>query len=118
MATPDFDAIWGPRIGEEATAKLRTYFRVARLTPLAVIFAAVAGLGLGNETRGDIIGGISAVVCIVIAGLFISTQRRVATAMSPWFGVRLRWLPRMTPHRFDEWRRIRGLKTPDEREQT
>jgi hypothetical protein len=65
--------------------------------------------------RGDIVGGTSAGVCVVIVGLFVYTQRRVATAMSPWFGVRQRWLPKMTPKRFDEWRHARGLMTPGER---
>jgi hypothetical protein len=111
----DFDAIWAVRIGEAATGRLRTYIRVARLTPLAAVLAGIAGLGLGNGMRSDVVGGISAVGSIVIAGGFVFAQRRVATAMSPWFGVRLRWLPKMTPKRFDEWRHARGLMTPGER---
>lgn len=49
MSTHDFDAIWAPRIGEEATVKLRTYFRVARLTPLAAIFAAITASDWATE---------------------------------------------------------------------
>jgi hypothetical protein len=77
---------------------------------------AWAGALIGKGTVGDVIGVVLAMTCVVYVGMFIGAQWRTAAAVSVWFGVkRMRWLPRMTPQRFDEWRQLRGLMTPDER---
>lgn len=80
------------------------------------MFAVGAGVLIGTGTIGDVIGVVLAIACVVYVGMFIRAQWRTAEAVSVWFGVdRMRWLPRMTPQRFDEWRKLRGLMTPEER---
>jgi hypothetical protein len=116
MAKSDFEATWYPRIGKDAAEELRRGRRTAWLGPLICVFAVGAGLLIGTSPLGDAIGVVLAIACIVYMGMFIRVQWRTAAAMSLWFGVeRMRWLPRMTPQRFDEWRHLRGLMTPDER---
>jgi hypothetical protein len=116
MANSDFETTWYPRIGKEAAEGLSHYRRIARLGPLNVLFAVGAGALIGKGTAGDLIGGALAAACVMYMGLFARAQWRAAAAVSVWFGVkRMRWLPRMTPQRFDEWRQLRGLLTPDER---
>ena len=88
----------------------------ALLGPIAGLCAVAAGALLG---RGWLADGISvALVAVVVVCLWIMfrAQWRTAAAVSVWFVVkRMGCLPRMTPQRFDEWRRLRGLMTPAER---
>lgn len=116
MARTDFESTWYPRIGKDAAEELRRARRTAWLGPLAAVFAVGAGALIGKGTVGDVIGVVLAIACVVYVGMFIRAQWRTAAAVSVWFGVkRMRWLPRMTPQRFDEWRQLRGLMTPEER---
>lgn len=116
MARPDFEATWYPRIGTEAAEELRRFRRTAWLGPLNAVFAVGAGFLIGTSPLGDAIGSALVAGFLVNVGVFIHAQWRTAAEISRWFGVkRMRWLPRMTPQRFDEWRRLRGLMTPDER---
>jgi hypothetical protein len=116
MAKPDFEATWCPRIGKVAADELRRARRTAWLGPLNPAFAVGAGLLIGTSPLGDAIGVALVGGLLVTVGIFIRGQWRTAAAISLWFGVkRMRWLPRMTPQRFDEWRQLRGLMTPDER---
>ncbi len=116
MAKPDFEATWNPRIGKDAAEELRRARRTAWLGPLTAVFAVGAGALIGKGTAGDVIGVVLAMACVFYVGMLIRAQWRTAAAISLWFGVkRMRWLPRMTPQRFDEWRRLRGLMTADER---
>ena len=90
--------------------------RVALADPLCALRAVGAGLLIGTSTVGTAFGLVLAFACALYVWLFVRVQWRTAAAMSVWFGVeRMRWLPRMTPQRFDEWRKLRGLKTPEER---
>lgn len=91
--------------------------RTAWLGPLNAVSAVGAGLVIGTSLLGDAIGAALVVALVINIGLFVQAQWRTAAAISLWFGVkRMRWLPRMTPQRFDEWRRLRGLGMPDERQ--
>lgn len=116
MANSDFESTWYPRIGKDAAEELRRGRRTALLGPVNGVCAVGAGLLIGTSPLGDVIGGVLVIACVVYLGLFVRAQWRTAAAVSVWFGVkRMRWLPRMTPQRFDEWRRLRGFMTPDER---
>ena len=116
MAKPDFEATWHPRIGKDAAEDLRRARKTARLGPLAAVFAVGAGALIGRGAVGDAIGVVLALGAVVYVWRFIRAQWRTASAVSAWFGVKqMRWLPRMTPERFDEWRQLRGLMTPGER---
>lgn len=116
MTPSDFESTWRPRIGEDATAKLHSFVRIVSVATLATPLSAVAaGALFGHGAVGDVLAAVCAVVCVGCITAFIRSQRSVAKAMSPWFGVEIRWLPRMTPERFDAWRQARGLMTPDER---
>jgi len=116
VSRTDFEATWYPRVGKDAAEELRRARRAALLGPLAAVFAFGAGALIGTGTIGDVIGVALAVAGVVYVGMFIRAERRTAAAISMWFGVeRMRWLPRMTPQRFDEWRELRGLTPPDER---
>jgi hypothetical protein len=117
MTRTDFETTWYPRIGKDAAEELRRYRRTMWFVLLGVVCAVGAGALIGTGTVGDVIGVVLAIACVVCVGMFIRAQWRTAAAVSVWFGVkRMRWLPRMTPQRFDEWRQLRGLITPDERQ--
>lgn len=114
MAETDFEATWRPRIGKDATEELRRYRRSGWFVVLGLICAIGVGALAGEGIIGDVISGMLAISCVVCVGTFIRAQWRTAAAISVWFGVkRMRWLPRMTPQRFDEWCRLRGLTAPD-----
>jgi hypothetical protein len=116
MANADFEATWYPRIGKDAADELRRARRTAWLGPLIGVFAVGAGALIGKGTIGDEIGVALVVGLLIGLRIMFGAYWRTAAAVSLWFGVtRMRWLPRMTPQRFDEWRRLRGLVTPDER---
>jgi hypothetical protein len=116
MAKPDFEATWYPRIGKDAAEELRRARRTTWLGPPAAVCAASAGVLIGRGPVGDVIGIVLAIASVGYVWLFIHAEWRTAAAVSVWFDVkRMRWLPRMTPQRFDEWRQLRGLMTPDER---
>jgi hypothetical protein len=116
MANADFEATWYPRIGKDAAEELRRARRTAWLGPLNAVSAVAAGVLIGTSPVGDAIGVALVVGLLISFGIFVRAQWRTAAAISLWFGVkRMRWLPRMTPQRFDEWRHLRELMTPDER---
>jgi hypothetical protein len=116
MVNSDFETTWYPRTGKDAAEELRRYRRTALLGLPIAVSALGAGVLIGTGTLGDVIGGVLAIACVVLVGMFSRAQWRTAAAVSVWFGVKqMRWLPRMTPQRFDEWRQLRGLMTPEER---
>ncbi len=118
MARPDFQATWVPRIGEEATAELRRFRKIGGLAIVAPVFAIAGGLLFA---RSSLLDDLLAVMCwaVGISFLvgFINGQRRVAKAMSYWYGVRIQagQLPPMSVGRFDTWREKRGLRSPNGR---
>jgi hypothetical protein len=99
----DFEAIWDPRIGPEATRRLWTYTRFSRRGYLWLLLPVGAGVLIGSGWLGDILGGIFAVATVWSWGMFIYAQRRTAMAISRWRGIEIRWLPRMTPDTFDKF---------------
>jgi hypothetical protein len=113
----NFEDTWYPRIGVAAAEELRRYRRTVWWCMLIVPFASGAGILLGREGSLDkVIGGALAAAAVLCWVMFIRGQWRLAAALSVWFGVkRMRWPPKMTPERFDQWRRANGFKTPDER---
>jgi hypothetical protein len=115
-APSDFEATWYPRVGKAAAEELRRYRRIVWVAPVGLVCVIGAGLLIGTDLLGDVLGTGLAVGFLVSYGAFIRAQWRTAAAVSVWFGVpRMRWLPQMTPERFDRWRQRRGLRTPEER---
>jgi hypothetical protein len=111
MANPDFEATWIRRIGPEATVELHRGRRVAGIGITMPLVAIAAGLLLGTGTLDDVIGAVLAGVVAGYVGMFIRAQKRIAGAISHWYGVRIGagQLPLMNPERFDAWRERAGL---------
>jgi hypothetical protein len=114
MAKPDFEATWYPRIGKNAAEELRRGRKIVTFGIASPVFAIAAGLLIGTGTLDDVIGATSAAVVIVYIALFIRAQVRIAAALSEWYGVKIRGLPKMNPKRFDSWCEARGLHHPGE----
>jgi hypothetical protein len=114
MAKPDFEATWYPRIGKNAAEELRRGRKIAIFGFTAGLFAAGAGLLIGTDILGDVIGGILAAMAAAYIVMFIRAQMRVAAALSEWYGVKIRAIPVMNPKRFDEWAEKRCLRPPAE----
>jgi hypothetical protein len=115
MAEPDFEAIWYPRIGKNAAEELRRWRKLTIFGFAVPLLAIAAGLLIGTGTLDDVIGIVLAAVVAGYFVMFINAQRRIAAAMSSWFGVKIKGLPKMNPRRFDAWCQERGLRPPDER---
>jgi choline-glycine betaine transporter len=114
MAKPDFEATWYPRIGKNAAEELRRGRKIVTIGILSPLFAVAAGLLIGTGTVDDVLGFASATVVAVYVAMFIHAQVRIATALSEWYGVKVRGIPVMNPRRFDEFAEKRGLHRPDE----
>lgn len=114
MAKPDFEATWYPRIGKDAAEELRRGRKIVTFGIASPVFAVAAGLLVGTGTLDDVIGAASAAVVIVYIALFIRAQVRIAAALSEWYGVKIRGLPKMNPKRFDASCEARGLYHPGE----
>jgi hypothetical protein len=112
MAKGDFEATWYPRIGKDAAEELRRLRKIAIVGTTMPVFAIGAGLLIGTSTLNDVIGAVLALVVAVYIVMFIGGQRRIAAAMSEWFGVKIRGIPRMNTRRFDDWAQKRGLHRP------
>ena len=115
MAKLDFEATWYPRIGKDAAEELRRWRKITIFGVTAPLFAIAAGLLIGTGTLDDLIGVVLVAVVVAYFVMYISAQRRIAAAMSDWFGVKIKGLPKMNPKRFDAWCEKRGLRPPDER---
>ena len=117
MAKPGFEATWYPRIGMEAAEELRRGRRITTFGIASPLFAGGAGLLIGTSALDDVIGVALAAVVVAYLVMFINFQRRIAEAMSYWFGVRIQagQMPPMSVGRFDTWREKRGLRAPDKR---
>jgi hypothetical protein len=116
VARSDFQATWVPRIGAEATAELRRFRKVGGFTIVTPVFAGAAGLLFGGGTLNDLLAVVCSAIAISFLVAFINGQKRLADAVSYWFGVRIQagQLPPMSPGRFDTWREKRGLHPSDE----
>jgi hypothetical protein len=117
MAKPDFEVTWYPRIGKNAAEELRCGRKIVIFGAVTPVFAIAAGLLIGTGTVNDVIGvGLAAVVADYLV-MFINAQRRIAAAMSKWFGVKITGgqLPKMNPKRFDACCKERDLQSPGER---
>lgn len=77
------------------------------------MFAVVAGLLIGTGTLDDVIGIVLAAVVAVYVVMFIRAQKRIAAAMSDWFGVKVKGLPLMNTKDFDAFCRKQSLRRPD-----
>lgn len=116
--TPDFQTTWLPRIGPDATEKLRLWRRAAVwFRPLGTVFAVGAGASFaGGGPVAAAIGWVCVVGAATCCVVYIRARRRTYTAISRWFAVTpMRGLPLMTPERFDKWRHANGYRTPDQR---
>lgn len=106
MTSPDFEATWVPRIGEKAAGELRRCRRIGMGAIVAsLVFASTASVALGGDTPDKVLGVV--LLAAMAGGLatFINCQRRLAVALSDWFGVKISagQLPLMNPRRFDTW---------------
>ena len=110
MTKQELEATWGPRIGQEALLELRRYRKIGGIGMAMPVFAVAAGLLIGTSTLGDLVGGVLAAVYVS----FIRAQRRLAVALSRWFGVEIKGIPKMKLKRFDAWCQERGLRKRDE----
>jgi hypothetical protein len=115
MAERDFEATWYPRIGKDAAEELRRWRKLTIFGVTVPLFAIAAGLLIGTGTVNDLIGVALAAVVVGYFVMYIDAQRRIAAAMSDWFGVKIKGLPKMNPKRFDAWCQERGLRQPEDR---
>jgi hypothetical protein len=116
VAGSDFQATWVPRIGDEATAELRRFRKIGGFGMVTPVFAIAAGiLFAGNSPLDDLLALVCSAVVIIVVVAFIKGQKRLAEAMSYWFGVRIKIPPPMSVGYFDIWREKRGLRPPDGR---
>lgn len=111
MRKSELEAIWTPRIGSTATEEMRRYRRTGVIGMALPLLAGAAGVLIGTSTLGDILGAALAVVVAWRLAEFIRAQRRLAAAMSEWFGIKISagQLPLMNPNRFDAWRERNDL---------
>jgi hypothetical protein len=114
MARQELEAIWVRRIGSTATEELLRYRRSGFFGMALPVVAGAAGVLIGTSTLGDVLGAALAAVVAWYLAAFIRAQRRLAAALSEWFGVKIKGLPKMNPKRFDAWCQERGLRPPDE----
>jgi hypothetical protein len=115
MASPDFDATWVPRIGEQGVGELRRFRRTMLILSGATpVLAVGAGLLFAVGGVGDLLGTVLVVVVAGCCVSFIRAEMRLAAALSAWFGVKIRGgqIPKMNPTRFDTWCDARGLHRP------
>jgi hypothetical protein len=113
MVKDEFEATWIPRIGTDATAELRRFRRTGGFGLVAPVLGAAAAVLFGNGPLEDLLAAIPLAAGIAVVVSFIRGQRRLALALSRWFGV---WitagqLPPMSTKRFDAWRERRGLRS-------
>jgi membrane protein DedA with SNARE-associated domain len=113
MTEPDFEATWYPRIDKNAAEELRRGRKITIIGIPSGLFVVAAGLLIGTSTLNDVIGVALAAVVVGYFVMFINAQRRIAAAMSDWFGVKIKGLPKMNPKRFDAWCQERGLSHRD-----
>jgi hypothetical protein len=69
------------------------------------LVAGVGGVLIGTSTLDDVLGIALLAVAAWYVASFIYAQRRLAAALSQWFGVKISagQLPLMYPKRFDTW---------------
>jgi hypothetical protein len=114
MARRDLEETWVPRIGEEAFSELRRYRKIGFAAASMPVLGGGASLLFGTAA-GDLIGSLLLLAAVCIFAAFFRSQMRLAAALSRWFGVRIRGVPRMYPERFDVWCEKRGLQAPPEK---
>jgi hypothetical protein len=116
MTEPGFEATWYPRLGKDAAEEFRRMRRLVWLVPLMLVFSMSAGVLIGTGSLGNAIGGVCLPAALISFWVWLDAQWRTAAVAAVWFGVkRFWWMPRMTPQRFDEWPKLNGFMTPDER---
>jgi hypothetical protein len=117
MARSDFESTWVPRIGNGATAALRRYWCAGGTVPaIAIVLGVAATYAFAGNTLDKLLGVVLLAGAVGAFAIFVRTQRKLAAALSEWFGVKITGgrLPKMNPKRFDAWREERGLHTPRE----
>jgi hypothetical protein len=116
LAKQDLDAIWTPRLGEKGVEELRHLRRTGFIGMAMLPVVAGAGLLIGTSTLGNVLGAALAAVVAWRLLVFFGAMRRLAAALSEWYGVKIGGgqLPPMNPNRFDAWAKKRGLHRRDE----
>ncbi len=85
-----FDAIWVPRVGEEAAAVVRRTLRVEAGVRVGCLLPALgASFAFGNGVVGDVLG--SALVLLVVAAFawWMQARKQMADALSRAFGTKI-----------------------------
>jgi hypothetical protein len=116
VARSDFEATWVPRIGEEAATELRHLRKVITITVLpAFALAGASSFAFAGGPLDKLLGVVLLAGAMVYPVELVRGQKRLAEAMSYWFGVRIKIPPPMSVRSFDTWREKRGLRPPDGR---
>jgi hypothetical protein len=113
-AESNFEATWIPRIGERATAELRRYRWAGGTMPLtAALLGAAANFAFHGGLLDEILGVVLVAGAVGAFVILIRCQLRVKTAISDWFGVKIKGLPLMNTKNFDDYCQKQGLRKPD-----
>jgi hypothetical protein len=113
VAKANFDAIWIPRMGPEATAQLKRVGVAVLWNFLDIPLVVVVSIGVGSgRPVGVVLGLIAAVIVIVLFGLLNREHRKLASDLSQWFQVKVNWweMPRFSEVKFDAWCERRRLQ--------
>jgi hypothetical protein len=118
MSANRINELWEPRIGGDATRQLRRngYLTLA-VWPSIFALALLCSFAVGSSNPTIAVLGVVGVgIAIVLFAVWVQSRRKLAAAMSAWFGHKIRSyeLPRMRTQQFDSWCHERNLKrSPD-----
>jgi hypothetical protein len=116
MASPTFEEMWLPRIGERATAQLRRSAYLWMVVGPGVLGLAIASSFAfgGGTTSGAVLGVVEVAIAVAAFAAGTRSRMKLAAAVSQWFGVKIGWweMPRMSRAQFDAWQQRRGLTPP------
>jgi hypothetical protein len=114
-ARSKFEATWIPRIGERATAELRRWRWAGCTTPLtAALLGAAANFAFHGGLLGKFVGVVLLAGAVGAFAIFFYRLSRLKVAISEWFGVKVKGLPRMNPKDFDAFCQKQGLRRADD----
>jgi RHS repeat-associated protein len=115
MTKQELEAVWVPRIGPKATAALRRYRWACGIVPItAIVLGVAATYAFEGDTLVMMLGVALMAGAVVAFVIFFRFQFKLIAALSEWYGVKLRGIPKMNPKRFDSWCEARGLHHPGE----
>jgi hypothetical protein len=115
-----FEAIWVPRVGEEAAAVVRRTLRVEACVRGGAWLPAVgAGLAFGNGVAGDVFGSVLVLLIVAAFAWWMQARKQMADALSRVFGTKISTARAFTGPSllrrgsFERWRKHLGLPEYD-----